>query len=342
MDRQAGPREKDTDRIRESEGQGLAATEERHPTHASGRAVRWYVTALLGFPCLLIGGSLLWMSSAEYQRHSQYPSFVGIGYGSRMRGADCDVVVDGDSSALTGVVPKVIRERTGLTTCNIAEVAGVKMLNGFLELDDYLAHNKPPRYLVFEFVPENLTDPGRWREVASFEGWFYRLRFHRDRGLLGLMAHDPEGVMISAELGLRTGLQWLPQGALPPQLSEIRERNGGQLMEPGGTLTECRGPIAVRAPDRLWLQSLRQRYSRAETRVLIDVTPEPPCDPSLRFFQERTGPGVTDNSLQTLPLAEYTDTGRLHTNDVGAEHLSERIAEQITALNNGSNLGKER
>lgn len=314
---------------RERQQRGLDTSEEAHGPAASRRALRLYVAVLLCWPFLLLVGTVVWMATPAYQRHAQYPSFVGIGYGSRLRGADCDVLVDGDSSALTGVMPSVIESRTGLKTCNIAEVAGVKMINGFLELDDYLAHNRPPHFLVFQFVPENLNDPAQWYEVATFEGWFYRLRFHRDAGLVHMILHDPQALMVAAELGLRTGAQWLPQHALPPALAQLREHNGGHLPEPGPVLTRCLPPPIQRAPNAEYLRQLRSHYASAQTTVLIDVTPEPACDPSYAFYRQRTGEGVTDLQLESLPLSEYTDTGRLHTDTTGAREISERIAAQL-------------
>ncbi len=284
------------------------------------------------------------MTTAEYQRHAQFPSFVGLGYGSRLYHADCDVVVDGDSSALTGVIPSVIQGRTGLKTCNIADVAGVKYVNGMAVLDDYLKHNRRPRFAVLLFVPENLNPPEEWAEVAHFEGWFYGLRYHRNEALLQRMIHSPEDIMINAELGLRMGLQWLPSPVLPPEFAEIRETSHGHFPEPGPAPTSCGPPMRMRPPDPGWLRALRSRYAASGTTVLIDVTPEPTCDPSFAYFAKLTGPGVTDNSLGTLPLSDYTDTGRLHTDDAGAKILSERIADQISALQRGgaASAGKVR
>ena len=311
---------------------GLDLSEQRHEPASSRRAVRLYVATLLLFPFLLLAGSLIWMSTAEYQRHAQYPSFVGLGYGLRLRGANCDVVVDGDSSALTGVLPAAIEQRTGLKTCNIAEVAGVKYINGMAELNEYLAHNRPPRYLVLMFVPENLNSPQNWIEVAHFEGWFYGLRFRRDAALFHRALALPEDFLTSAELGLRTGLQWLPYPELPPALGQVREHNGGRMPEPGAVPMACAPPLAMRTPDPQWLHSLRDSYATTKTRVLIDVTPEPACDPSFAFYAARTGAGVTDNSLATLPFNDYSNTGRLHASDAGAQIISERIGKQIAAL----------
>ena len=57
---------------------------------------------------------------------------------------------------MVGVIPQVIEQRTGLTACNIAEVAGVQSINGMAVTDAYLQHNQRPKYIVFLYAPEKL------------------------------------------------------------------------------------------------------------------------------------------------------------------------------------------
>jgi hypothetical protein len=56
----------------------------------------------------------------------------------------------------------------------------------------------------------------------------------------------------------------------------------------------------------------------------------PPCDEGLPFYRAHLG-GLTDNTVDTLPIGDYNSSGRLHTNDLGTAALSERIADQIAA-----------
>ncbi len=118
--------------------------------------LRLYVAVLVLFPFVAIIFTLWWMTTASYLRHAQYAYFVGTGYGSKLRGADCQVVVDGDSTALVGVLPEVIEQRTGLKTCNIAEVAGVKVVNGMMVLDDYLRTTAGRAFCCFCMRPRTL------------------------------------------------------------------------------------------------------------------------------------------------------------------------------------------
>jgi hypothetical protein len=318
---------------RERDNFGLDVSEVRHEPRASPTRLRLYVAALCIFPFALIAFTLWWVTTDSYLRHIPLPYISNTGYGSTLRHADCDVLIDGDSTALIGVLPSVIQQRTGLMTCNIAEVAGIKLVSGNMVLQDYLAHNRRPRILLFLFAPENLTPPQRWLSVGEFEGWFYRVRFHPDRAFWRNMLHNPDDAFANVELAFRNGIEWLPRHPLPPDLANERVLSGGHVTEPGASLTRCAGDSVIRSPDRTWLNSLRTTYGIDGTHVLIDVTPLPPCDEGLAFYRARL-PGLVDNAVDTLPVRDYESSGRLHTNPLGTAALSQRIANQIAAVIN--------
>ncbi len=309
---------------------GTDIGEVRHEPVERRGGLRLYATALLLAPFVLIVGTTFWMSTTAYRNHSVYRHLVDTGYGMRLRGANCDVVVYGDSSALVGVVPSVIEEKTKLKTCNIAEIAGVQRFGGMMVPDTYVEHNARPRYMVFLYVPENMTEASRWLEVAPFEGILFRLQNRPDAAFWKAMAKNPDMFISALEAGFRIGVQGL---FVHP--AHMRDTQQGRLQEPGPDLTQCSPPIAVRSPDAAWLAYLRQRYSVGGTRVLIDVTPEPPCDSTRAFYDAKFTPGLLDTKLGTLPLTMYANTGRLHVNDTGAEAISDMIAEQIVQAEKG-------
>jgi hypothetical protein len=309
---------------------GTDLTEVRHEPLASPWRLRLYVATLTLFPFAFILFTLWWVTTDSYLRHVPFPYIADTGYGSKLQHADCDIVIDGDSTALVGVLPRIIEQRTGLKTCNIAEVAGIKMLNGMVVLDDYLAHNRRPQYLVFVFAPENLNPPSQWTFISDFEGWFYRVRFHRDAAFWQHSLRFPDATFANVELAFRNGIEWLPKRPLPPALAHERDLNGGHVTEPGTSLTHCVGFTIYRQPDPTWLSSLRSTYGVGGTQVLIDAMPMPPCDEGLPFYRTHLA-GLTDNTVDTLPIGDYSTSGRLHTNDIGTAALSERIADQIAA-----------
>ena len=312
---------------------GTDLTEVRHEPLASPWRLRLYVAVLVLFPFALILFTFWWVTTDSYLRHVPFPYIADTGYGSKLQHADCDIVIDGDSTALVGVLPRIIEQRTGLKTCNIAEVAGIKLVNGMMVLDDYLAHNHHPQYLVFVFAPENLNQPAGWTFISDFEGWFYRIRFHRDASFWRRTLRFPDSSFANAELAFRNGVEWLPKRPLPPALARERELNGGHVSESGTALTHCSGDTIYRLPDPAWLSSLRSTYGVGGTRVLINVMPMPACDEGLPFYRAHLA-GLTDNAVDTLPIGDYSTSGRLHTNDLGTVALSERIADQLAALIN--------
>lgn len=314
---------------------GTDVGEVRHEPAQRRWPLRLFVAAMVLSPFLLVSGTLYWMSTAAYLRHVQYPYLANTGYGMRLRGADCQIVINGDSTAMVGVIPQIIEQRTGLKTCNIAEVAGVQKINGFMVEDTYLQHNTRPRFMVFLYAPENLVVASKWHEVSDFEGYFFRLQFHPDRDLLWSGMRDPNSLITIAELGLRTGVQWLFSRPLPPEKFHARELTAGRMPEPAQPLTQCPEVLGRREPDAAWLRSIRERYGVGGTKVLIDTTPTPDCDTTFNLYRVWLKPGMVDESLGTLPIGMYTNSGRLHTTDAGAAVLSGRLADQILQLEKG-------
>jgi len=320
----------------EREQYGIDLTEVRHEPRETQSRLRLFVAVLVVWPFGMVLGTLYWMHTGAYTRHLQGEYLHGIGYGSTLSGANCQVLIDGDSTAMVGILPSLLTQRTGLTACNIADVAGVQMVNGPMPLDDYLQHNARPRFLIFSVTPESLSLSQGWTWVSPFEGILYRLRFHPDAGAARIFAHHTSDVLVGAELGFRTGLQSLASRPLPPEQANFRALHNGWQPEPGKTLTQCdAGDVRERAPDAAYLTSLRQKYGVGGTQVLIDVMPMPACDPSFPFYRAHLQPGMIDNRLDTLPISAYNATGRLHTNEDGAVLLTQRIADQVNAAVKG-------
>jgi hypothetical protein len=151
-----------------------------------------------------------------------------------------------------------------------------------------------------------------------------------------MMARRPSEIITDAELGFRTGVQWLVIRSLPASELHERDLTQGHVAEPGEVLTHCPADEERRAPDLAWIEHLRRTYGVNGTRVLVDVMPEPPCDPTRAFYNGMLAPNSVDNGLGTLPLNVYTRTGRLHVNDEGARMLSAEIAGQIVQAGKGS------
>lgn len=288
----------------------------------------FYLLPLIGAPFLLLAAAVLILPSQWFALHSQNTYLVNLAYGAKLNGADCQVLVYGDSSAMIGIDPSVIRARTGLSTCNIAEFQPMTMLNGTMLLDTYLEHNAPPRFLVFLFAPEDL-DPQSQHHNGPFEAIVYRMRQpHRLTNFLALALHHPNELISWVEQGLRFTLVNLFSKPASPEVQHLRDRTNGQLPMSSPTRTACDSLLRDSPPDKTWIAGLRSKYGQGRTTVLVDATPLATCDPSLSFFQQQL-PGVIDNRLKTLPVSAYNVDGRLHVNANGSALLSNMLADQI-------------
>ena len=314
---------------------GLALGDVRYEPQSGGSRLRWYVAAVGLFPFALIVFSFYWMSTGEYIHHSRSLYLSQLGYGAKLRGADCDVVIDGDSTAMVDLMPKVIAARTGLSACNIAEVAGVKRVNGMAVLTTYLQHNHAPKYLVFQFAPEDLSDPWRWQWGGTFEGVLYGMQFGHKADVMRTLWRYPDSSLGNAELGFRSGLVWHLTKSPPAEEMHSRDTQLGRMPEGGEPLTKCDATDDRKlAPQPDWLAKLRQTYGKDGTRVLIDVVPQPTCDPTVGYYAGALA-GLIDNKVSTLPPEMFIGTGRLHMNDAGATVVSERVAAQILQAEKG-------
>jgi hypothetical protein len=288
-----------------------------------------YLTPLVGLPLLILVAAILIVPSDWLAEHSGNPFLVTLGYGGMLRNTSCDILVYGDSTAMIGVNPAVIRNRTGLSTCNIAETEGMTMVNGTMILDQFLEHNPRPRFLVFMYSPEGL-DPQTQRhntEVTTFEAVMYRFRQpNKLADLVAVMKH-PDDFFSWAEHGIRMSMSAISAKPLSPDIKLTRFKTFGQSPLNNTPLISCSYSRHNTPPDKAWVNGLRSKYSTNGTTVLFDAMLLPDCDPDVAYFRAQL-PGVIDNQVGTLPMADYFNGGR-HVTPIGSVPLSNMIANQI-------------
>jgi hypothetical protein len=298
---------------------------------SDGKRLRlWaYLAPLVAVPFLVLAAAVVVVPTDWFGMRSHSAYVATVGYGSQLRNANCPVTIYGDSTAMVGLNPKLIQERTGLATCNIAEVEGMTMLFDTIVLDQFLQHNPRPRFIVFLYSPENF-DPQSLHDDAGtskFESIRHRFQLpNKLEGLIRLMRH-PEDFFLWAERGTRMAIDGLSTKPFPPETRLLRYKAFGQLSLNEPDLDSCDYPSHISVPDMKWVRSLRTRYSGAETTVLVDAMPLPECDRDLAYFQLKLS-GVTDNHLGSLPVSDFVRGGR-HANSRGSVQLSNMVADQI-------------
>jgi hypothetical protein len=313
-----------SDRKQDASGERLAA-----PPHYGRARLLAYLAPIALMPLLILIVAVLVVPTDWFLDRSDNLFLDTLGYGAALRNADCDIAVYGDSTAILGIDPMLVRKLTGLSACNIAEVAGVNVVNGTMPLDQFLAHNRRPQFIVFLFAPENFNRESERHnpDVSTFEGVTYRFR-QPDKlaGFLSMMRH-PEDVFSWAEHGVRQSIFDLKAKPFPPDTKYYRFRTLGQEPFRNPPLTSCNYGHHNPLPDRAWINELRTKYGQMGTTVLVDATLLPVCDPDLSFFQQALA-GVIDNRYDPLPANYYYAGGR-HVYPVGAVAISTMVANQV-------------
>jgi hypothetical protein len=295
----------------------------------SRRSFVYYCLAIALVPLISVTGSLLIARSSWFVRH-QRNSYLAISdYPFTLKNSGCEVIIYGDSSALTGVSPPVIEAITSMRTCNIAQPNTALAIVGTFALDSYLKNNARPRFLIFQFTAPDFAprDPnGRIYE----EGALQLVRHKLDRQTLLLFARHPMQSLEFSEFILRTALvegDWTT-GTYSRSWAEVRATEG-LFTSPAAPLENCVGPLEVRAPDPSFIRGLRNKYSEQGTRVLVYAAPFPECDGSFDYYSEKLA-DLSDNRLQRFAIHLFNEKN--HFTREGADLNSKRIAEDIAKI----------
>ena len=295
---------------------------------ASRLSFQLYFLWMLIIPALFLASAIPIVRSASFPAVSGDPFLLNPDYAFSLNHADCEIVVYGDSTAQTGLDPTVISRATGMKTCNIAQAQSVVKILGMLALDTYLKNNLPPKYIVIQFAPETLS-----RNTSFFwpEGLTLLLR---KKSLLEALPTFIEHPVKAYQFSIWAMKAMVGSLIKPPadefaSTEAIFRSHGGLLILPKVAETHCLNANSYFEPATEWVQSLKERYTRNGTRVIINVSPLPNCSPIAPLVASNTR-NVTDNSLSLFPIELFCDLDR-HLTLAGAERASMELAEQLLA-----------
>jgi hypothetical protein len=314
----------------------LQDIEELQPSEAcsvrperTSRRYSYYSLTLAIVPLLAVLGSFLIARSSWYLRH-QRNSYLAISdYPFILKNADCEVVIYGDSSALTGVSPPIIEAATHLRTCNIAQPNTALTIVGTFALDSYLQNNAPPKFLIFQFTAPDFA-PRNANGRLYEEGALQLARHKLDLDTFTLFARHPVQTLEFSEFILRTALVDRYWSTLGYDLAWAQVRTShGLFTAPGAPLKACAGALEVRLPEAGYIAALRSKYSRPETRVLVYSAPFPECDPSFNYYSEKLAT-LADNHLRRFPIHMFNEQN--HFTLEGATLNSSSIATAIAKI----------
>lgn len=256
-----------------------------------------------------------------------------------MQGRNCEVLIFGDSTAMTGIDPALVEKDTGFKTCNIAVTNAVLSVTDNLTLDHYLANNARPKVLIVQLSPDGFQKENHdWRRTIYAEGMLELMRHgSADDARHMLMTHPHEAVSFAgyaAGFSAYYGLKELFYSAtqMRPDEDRVTVRNGF-FTPPAPAKTQCDASREASSTSpssfpRELAHDYRENYSPRSGTVLVNVAPIPVCDVNLIRYQQELA-GVTNNELTPLPIGYFND-GRHYTAS-GSEVVSRLVSDEVNA-----------
>ena len=263
------------------------------------------------------------------------------------RDRECDVLVYGDSTAMTGIDPQKVEEQTGFRTCNISVTNAVLTVTGNLTLDTFLAHNRRPKVLLLQLSADGFQ-PGStiWHNTIYAEGLLELLRHGRaSEAHRVLMTHPAESISFAgyaAGFTVWFGLKdaWFHLTHQRSEEDSVVVQNGF-FTPPLPALTSCEASVSrvavgnprLTAFSHSVVENFRRTYSDRADTVLVNVAPIPDCDANLAAYTAELK-GVTSNQLLPLPVGYFNNC--CHFTAQGSEIVSSLIAREVSAADGRS------
>jgi hypothetical protein len=302
---------------------------------------RRYCIFLLLLPLMAIP-ACIWLGGSDYfLRHGASVWVQSNDAIFEMRNRDCDVLIFGDSTAMTGINPDLVERNTGFKTCNISVTNSVLAVTHNLTLNRYLQQNARPRVLLIQLSPDGFQpESNSWRQTVYAEGLVELLRHGSPSEVRRVLWTHPQESIAFA--GYTAGFSaysvlkdlWFHATHLRPDEDTITIHNGfftppappSTTCEPGATFSN---PQAGGNFPRSLVDEFRGEYSNRTGIVLVNVAPIPSCDANLAAFSSELK-GVTSNALTPLPVGLFNDPR--HYTAVGSAIVSRLVAQELNAV----------
>ena len=300
-----------------------------------------YCLLLVLLPLLAIP-ACIWLGASDFfLRHGASVWVQSNDAIFNMHDRDCDVLIFGDSTAMTGIDPEVVERNTGLKTCNIAVTNSVLAVTRNLTLNHYLANNTRPRILLVQLSPDGFQpESSSWNGTIYPEGMVELLRHGSpEEARRVLFSHPRQAVAFAGYAAGFTVYDAFKDllfrvTQLPSQEDTVTIQNGfftppappSKGCEPGATFSN---PGAGGDFPRRLVSEYETQYAGHSGVVLVNVAPIPACDRNLAAFRSELD-GVTSNSLLPLPVGLFNDPR--HYTAVGSAVVSRLVAQELNTV----------
>jgi hypothetical protein len=302
---------------------------------------RRYCLLLLILPLFAVPACIRLGASDFFLRHGASVWVQSNDAVFQMRDRVCDVLVFGDSTAMTGINPDVVQRNTGFKTCNISVTNSVLAVTHNLTLNRYLAQNVRPRVLLIQLSPDGFQpESNSWHTTVYAEGLLELLRHGSPSEVRHtLLSHPQESMAFAgyaAGFTAYAGIKdiWFHLTRIRAGEDAVTIRNGfftppsppSVACEPGATFSN---PQAGGSFPRSLVSQFQSDYAHESGIVLVNVAPIPSCDANLAAFSSQLN-GVTSNALTPLPIGLFNDPR--HYTAVGSAIVSRLVAQELNAV----------
>jgi hypothetical protein len=226
--------------------------------------------------------ALVMVPAFHYERWG--PSEWGpiLEYPFRVQHQNADVVIFGDSSAFLGIDPRLVNEQLHIHSLVLPNTIGSLPLSGDMSLNQYLAHNKPPRLLVLYFAPWDLDYRDSVGDHFLFEGEEMLLHNGSPQQILAFARRKPLE-LLAFPLRVNSTL------SLHSVLTAVRDGNREQSTARALGHVDYHAPVPpiadscllpsefVREHRTASVRELIRRYTTQQTRVVVYLAPVPGC-----------------------------------------------------------------
>ena len=290
----------------------------------AGAGITWFaitVATAPGFPQLMF---------TPYNQVESYPFSLNH--------QNCEILIYGDSSAMTGVDPVKVEALTHRKTCNISQTQPTIVATGTLTVDLYLKHNALPKYLVIQLAPETFYQPHGLDTLAGFDPIMLMLRHDSGYATTKKLFQNPLPTVRFLSLVLQA--RYRPDRAYRASFFELYRQPIANYYAHSGFLTmpkASEGACGVARPlgtgDFGWIDEARRRYETEGNRrwYWSRLFRSAICRGKFIASWMRMWDGVST----TLPLELFNDSDRHYTAE-GSGVVSSMVAQKILHLDRGA------
>ena len=265
------------------------------PSTVSPQTLRYrlYLSILVLLPiaCALLACPIA--RTDYFERVSRRMFWHSMQYHIDMAGQPCEVVVFGDSTGLTGIDPKIVRQQTGLQACVLAMPYMAISTTGNYVLDHFLSRSPAPRLIVFAEHARHLRTPALDEDPGVIDGWLLEDRVRPPLQAAWFFLRHPRSSIIFME-GIweqvftlsNVGSLDLTERTYRRDMETLRQGYGYFAIPTLGSRdVVCGMKLDVPPDDPGYLPSLRARYENATTKVLFYVSPVRSCDDNVAAYR---------------------------------------------------------